>query len=575
MTRLDEQLEGLKSATIMIVDDDSTTVEVLEAFLEGEGYTELVTLTDSRRAVETLSAQGADVLLLDLQMPNVDGFEVLQQIRNDEKLRQLPVIMLSAATDAGTKLKALELGATDFLSKPVDPSELALRLRNTLGAKAYQDRLTYYDGVTGLANRLLFLERSDRALRRAATQQLRCGLLHIQLDGFNRINDTLGHQIGDGLLKAVAKRLSAIVRPNDLGEDARSAGARMLSRVGGDEFALFLPGLVTTVEAGEMAQRALESLMQPYRSKTRELVLVSRVGIAIFPDHGSQVETLLRHARMCNAKRSAANGYSVFDGRLAAESRKRFKFETDIRNAVARGEMVLHYQPKVDIRGGQITGVEALMRWQHPELGLIAPGEFIAIAEEMHIIDELGHWAIHEACRQAREWQDAGLPPIIVSVNVSSQQISNGIFLNTLRSALDESGLDPGFLLLELTEAELMGDPEGTVMILQKIAEMNLSISLDDFGTGHSALSYLKQFPVDELKIDRSFVQCLPDDTDTAAIVQAIIAMAHSLGLSIVAEGVETAEQLNLLRAIGCDEYQGHLFSKALPPAHVPPLLHQ
>ncbi len=573
MTLLDEQLEGLKSSTIMLVDDESTTVEVLEAFLEGEGYTQLVTVTDSRRAIETLVTEGADVLLLDLHMPHVDGFEILQRIRGDEKLRHIPVIMLTAATDAETKLKALELGATDFLNKPVDPSELALRLRNTLGAKAYQDRLTYYDGVTGLANRRLFLERCDRALQRAAGKRVRCGVLHIHLDKFNRLNDTLGHQIGDALLKAVARRLSAIARPSDCGGDARSVGAQLLARVGGDEFALFIPGLASKVEAGEVAQRILAGLTKPYRSRTRELFLASKVGIALFPDHGMQTETLLRQARMCNAKRSAINGYSIFDSGLEEESQKRLKFETDIRNAVAGGEMVLHYQPKVDVGTGEITGVEALMRWQHPELGLVEPGEFIPIAEEMHLIDELGRWAILEACRQARAWQEAGLPPIIVSINVSAQQLGHGDFVETLRSALEDSGVDPGFLLLELTESELMGDPEATAQILQRIAKMNLSISIDDFGTGYSALSYLRQFPVDELKIDRSFVQALPDDVDTAAIVAAIVAMAHSLGLSVVAEGVETAQQLKLLRTIGCDEYQGFLFSKAVPPGRLPALL--
>jgi diguanylate cyclase (GGDEF)-like protein len=573
VTASDEQLEGLKSSTIMLVDDEPTTLEILEAFLEGEGYTQLVALTDSRHAVETLASEAADVLLLDLHMPHIDGFEILQQIRSDEKLRQVPVIMLTAATDAETKLKALELGVTDFLSKPVDPSELALRLRNTLGAKAYQDRLTYYDGVTGLANRRLFLERSDRALRRAAAKRVRCGVLHVQLDAFDRINDTLGHPIGDALLKAVARRLGATAGLSDGGGDAFGVGARLLSRVGGDEFALFIPGLASQAEAGKLAVHILEGLKQPYQSRTRELFLASRIGIALFPDHGQQVETLLRQARMCNAKRSDANGYSLFDSSLEAESKRRFKFETDIRNAVERGEIVLCYQPKADVGTGQITGVEALMRWQHPELGLVPPSEFIPIAEEMHILDELGRWAIGEACRQARKWQETGLPPIIVSVNVSSQQLSRSDFLQTLRSALDESGLDPGFLLLEFTEAELMRDPDATVRILQQVAEMNLSISVDNFGTGYSALSYLKQFPVDELKIDRSFVQSLPDDVDTAAIVAAIVAMAHSLGLSVVAEGVENDEQLKNLRTLGCDEYQGYLFSEPLPPERVQLLL--
>ena len=317
--------------------------------------------------------------------------------------------MLSAATDAETKLKALELGATDFLSKPVDPSELALRLRNTLGAKAYQDRLTYYDGVTGLANRRLFLERSERALQRAADEQDRCGVLHIHLDGFNRINDTVGHQFGESLLRAIARRLSAVARPGGGEGDPPGLRAQLLSRLGGDEFALFVPGLASSQEAVEVALQILASLEQPYRTKTQEIFVASKVGIALFPDHATQVETLLRQARMCNASRSAPNGYSVFDSSLERESKKRLRLEIDIRNALARGEMVLHYEPKVNVADGEVSGVEALMRWQHPELGLVAPDEFIPIAEEMRMTADLGFWAIHEACRQGRAWQDAGL----------------------------------------------------------------------------------------------------------------------------------------------------------------------
>jgi len=565
LNHLDGQLEDLTASTVMVVDDEPTIIDVLETFLEGEGYTNLVTTTDSRRALPLLSTKSVDLVLLDLNMPHVDGFEILESIRSNDELKHTPVIILTSDTSSETKLKALELGATDFLGKPVDPSELALRLRNTLAAKAYRDRLAYYDVVTGLPNRIAFVERTERALRRARHDSRLCAVLHISLGQFERINDTLGHHVGDELLRTLARRLENCVRSSDVVGVTPSQGRRALSRVGGGEFALFLPAAGSAEFVANVARRVVASVEEPFNLQGEDLFVTCSVGIALAPEDGDDPQTLLRHARMANGKQDSPNDFAFYSKAVNVDSLARLSLENQLRRALDRGEMVLHYQPQLDIRSGRIIGTEALMRWQHPDLGLVPPDRFIPIAEETGVISDLGGWAIHEACRQNKAWQDAGLAPIRVSVNVSTQQFQRGDLMRTVRTALRDSGMDATLLVLELTEGMIMPNPNEAAEMLQEMKTMNLNVSVDDFGTGYSALSYLQRFPLSELKIDRSFVQGIPQDLDGVAIVSAIIAMARSLGLRLVAEGVETKEQLEFLRRRGCDEFQGFLFSRPLP----------
>jgi diguanylate cyclase (GGDEF)-like protein len=573
VTESDRQLGGLKSSAIMMVDDDPTTILVLETFLQGEGYENFLAATDSRRALDLLAERNPDVLLLDLNMPNVGGFEILESMRADETLRYIPVIILTSSTDAQTKLKALGLGATDFLSKPVDPSELALRLRNTLVAKAYQDRLAYFDGLTGLPNKRLFTERVDRALRRARYESAQCAVLHIELERFEQISDTLGNRVGDGLLKAIAVRLENCVRSGDLVGTPDMPEPRTLSRVGGHEFTLFLSSVGSAEQAERVAQRVVSSLAEPFCVEGDDLFVTCRIGIALSPDDGERIETLLRHARMSHTKQDGRKSYQFYSESLNAESLERLSIGNQVRMALDRKEMLLHYQPKVAVRTGRIVGAEALMRWQHPELGLVPPGKFIPIAEETGTIESLGKWALRTACRQNKAWQTAGFGPIRMAVNVSGKQFLHGDFVETVRGALESSGLEARDVVLELTEGTIMENPREASALLEQLKEMDLDISVDDFGTGYSALSQLKRFPLDELKIDRSFIQGIPRDADDSAIVTAIIVMAHSLGLSVVAEGVETEEQLAFLEDQGCDEYQGFLFSRPVPPAEWSALL--
>ncbi len=556
------------SSTIMLVDDEPTTIEILEMFLQGEGYERFVTTTDSRKAVALAKHERPDVLLLDLMMPEVGGLDVLRAIRSDEELRHLPVIILTSSTEAETKLQALELGATDLLAKPVDPSELALRLKNTLTAKLYQDRLAYYDPLTGLPNRRLFMDRLERTLRRATSRSLDCALLHIDLDRFKQINDALGHSVGDALLQAVAERLELSIRPTDfLGVPGIADAANPISRVGGDEFSVLLPGVGAVERVARVAQRILAGLGKSFRLDGHDLFVTSSIGIALFPADGDNIEALLASANiaMSHAKKRGRNGFQFYDPSLNFESAERLSLESQLRRAIDRKELRLYYQPKMEIETDRIIGAEALMRWEHPELGLVGPDRFIPIAEETGLITSLGEWALRTGCQQNQAWQNAGLPPISVAVNVSARQFQNEGFVETIRSALVGSRMDPKHLVLELTESVIMENPTETARMLEAIREMGARTSVDDFGTGYSSLSCLKRFPIDELKIDRSFVQNVPDDEDDAAIVDAIILIGHSLGLTVVAEGVETADQLAFLEDLGCDTYQGFLRSKPVP----------
>jgi len=562
----DSQRTSFPMSTIMIVDDEPTTIEILEMFLQGEGYERFITTTESKNAVAIAKSEHPDVLLLDLMMPEVGGLDILRAVRGDKDLRHLPVIILTSSTDAETKLQALELGATDLLAKPVDPSELALRLKNTLTAKFYQDQLAFFDHLTGLPNRGRFMDRLQRTLGRARNDSTECELLLIGLDRFKQINDTLGHNVGDTILRTVATRLERSIRPTDfLGLPELMDVDHPLSRVGGDEFAILLPGVGEVKHAARVSQRILDSLTEPIHQDGQELFVTSSIGIALFPRDGDDFETLMANANtaMTHAKKRGQH-YHFYDSSLNIEAAERLRLENDLRRAIDRKELRLLYQPKVDIATGNIVGAEALMRWEHSEHGMIGPDRFIPIAEETGLITKLGEWALRTACQQNCAWQNADLPPISIAVNVSARQFLSEGFVETVRGALEESRLDPKYLILELTETVIMENPAQTTKMLEAIKATGARASVDDFGTGYASLSSLKRFPVEELKIDQSFVKNVPEDENDAAIVFAIVLMGHTLGMTLVAEGVETKEQLAFLAGVGCDTYQGYLRSKPI-----------
>ena len=564
---------ALSNATVMMVDDDPLMIEVVQTFLEDAGYTSFITTSSPTQAMSLMAERKPDILLLDLMMPEVSGFDILTRIRGDEELRYTPVIILTAESDPAARLKALELGATDFLTKPVDSSELRLRLRNALAFKAYQDRLADFDALTGLLNRGKF--RSTLSTTLSSTPRTRaCALLHIDLDRFKQINDTLGHRTGDKLLCAVGKVLdSTFVNAEATGWPGNRApeSTVTLARVGGNGFAALLPNLhnLSKVDgATSIARQVLSAFSKPFQIDGREMFVTVSIGIAISPGDGEEADALLKSAEMAmyQAKKRGRNTYEFFSGEMNASSLERLTLETQLRHAVERGEFVLFYQPKVDVTTRRITGAEALIRWKHPELGIVSPAKFIPIAEETGLIVEIGQWVLRTACAQVKAWTQAGLPPLAVSVNVSTAQFKQRKVWHAVRGALERSGIMPGQLILELTESMLMENANDSIDMLNELKEIGVKISVDDFGTGYSSLSYLSRFPIDELKIDRSFVSGLPVDRNGAAIVGAIIALARELGLKTVAEGVESDEQLQFLQSRDCDKYQGYLCSRPAPP---------
>ncbi|MEQ1592680.1 MAG: EAL domain-containing protein [Thiobacillaceae bacterium] len=570
-------LRTLKNARVMIVDDEPIMLDVLQAFLEDAGYSHFLTTEDSTRALDMLLKQRPDVLLMDLIMPGKSGFELLTEIRNEPLLRYLPVIVLTAASDSETKLQALELGATDFLSKPVDPSELSLRLRNALAFKAYQDQLAYNDALTGLPNRQLFLERLAWTLRLARRHNKQCALLQIGLDRFKQVNDSLGHKMGDEVLKAVARRLAGALRDTDtvspLNDHENSIS---LSRLAGDEFMVLISEITTADDASIVARRLLDTLQSPLMLGRQELFITGSIGITLFPQDGDQDADLLTHVglAMAQAKLRGRNTYAFYSPETNARSFERLGLETALRKAISKNELEVYYQPKVETATGRITGAEALLRWNHAEMGAISPARFIPLAEETGLIQPLGEMVLRRACDDAVKWRDMGCN-LSVSVNVSSLQFRRGDMPAVIQDALQASGLPAASLVIELTESLLMENAQTNIDMLRAIKALGVRLSMDDFGTGYSSLSYLKLFPLDELKIDQIFVRNLPDDTGNAAIVGAVIAMARGLGLTVTAEGVETPAQMSFLKMHGCDLFQGFLFSRALPLPEFTALLTQ
>lgn len=442
--------------------------------------------------------------------------------------------------------------------------ELNRAVREVTETKNRLRQLAYYDSLTGLPNRRLFTEQLDLLLRLARRNKEMLALLFLDLDNFKRINDSLGHSSGDLLLREVAKRLTWCVRESDVVAHYIESNSRIdVSRLGGDEFTVVLNQLDSADSAGTVAQRLLDMFAQPVTIEGHDLVVTPSIGIAIAQDQTGTVESLLKAAdtAMYHAKTSGKNKYVFYNSNMDAAGVERLKLENELRRAIERKELQLHYQPQINTLTGTVTGAEALMRWSHPEMGMIPPFKFIPLAEEMGLIGALGEWGLQEACRQMVELQALGLDLPKVSVNVSALQF-NQSFIRRVSEVLAATGLRPMRLQLELTEGIMMDDKEATLRALTHLKELGVQLSIDDFGTGYSSLSYLSRFPLDELKIDRSFVIDFDKSQNDASLVTAIIAMARSLRLQLVAEGVETREQYRFLRSNGASVIQGYLFSK-------------
>ena len=692
-------------STILIVDDELRNRKLLEVLLHAEGYL-TVCAADAHEALVCIERAAPDLILLDVMMPGMNGYELATALKADRATLNIPIIMLTAHVDRGARLSGLKAGAEEFLTKPVEASELSLRVRNLLRLKAFSDflqnhatlleaqvqaraadlhrfraamdatadaitlvsratmrfvevnatacrmlgytrdellqmgpseigagtheqlahtydsiiagkaanaikemrlkrrdgsgllvetqrhaqrsgadwiivgvirditerkeaerrlmRMAHYDALTDLPNRTLFAKTLSKTLTRAKGRGGSIALLFLDLDHFKIVNDTQGHPLGDELLCQVSERLIQSVRIRDT-----------VARLGGDEFGIILAPRDGQERARALAERIREVLRVPFKLKNNEVLVTASVGIAVYPDDATDAEGLVKYAdtAMYQAKRAGRDTFRFFTARMNTEALARLDLETALRRAVENEEFVLYYQPKMRIETGVICGFEALLRWERPGHGLVSPADFIPVLEDTGLIVPVGRWVIAAACKQIRAWLASGVGPMSISVNVAGRQFVEGNLEPDVTQALDDHDVPASLLELELTESSLMENTEGSVKTLQNLRKMGVEISIDDFGTGYSSLAYLRRFPVDKLKIDIAFIRGITSNADDAAIVLAILRMAHTLKLEVVAEGVETEGQLAYLRNHQCDQIQGYYLSRPVVAGEAEDLL--
>jgi predicted signal transduction protein with EAL and GGDEF domain/FixJ family two-component response regulator len=682
--------------TVLVADDDPVMRLLMVEMLAQVGLA-AVEAEDGEQAVDCFERLAPDLVLLDVEMPRLDGFDVCRAIRAREQahghMNSVPIVMVTGGDDLEAVTQAYEAGATDFVSKPINwpilghrvlyvlrasdaiarlriadahnravlaaipdtffrmspagvyldyeqghdcgavfmeqqcvgrhvrdvlPGPIADRLLDQLktvldthaiGSVDYAlerddtvhhfearlvgtgagevlglvrdiserkrteeqiRRLAYCDSLTGIPNRQAFLEMLERELVRSRLHGRKFALLFMDLDAFKRINDTLGHDIGDLLLQVVSERLHETIRPCDVvahqatGDVPHSGPERRgnnLARLGGDEFTILIPDLERVEDALTVAQRVKEAMRRPFHLDGHEICVTASIGISLYPEDGDDSSSLLKYAdtAMYHAKNCGKNTARLYSSALTTQIMGHVRLETGLRRALQNNELYLQYQPQIDVRSARLVGVEALVRWRHPEHGVIAPNDFIPLAEETGLIVPIGAWVLRTACQQARAWHEQHGRAVRVAVNLSARQFKDENLAQMVLAVLDDTGLEPQLLELELTEGTLMDDAQATLATLEQLRAIGVYLSIDDFGTGYSSMNYLKRFNVRALKIDRSFISGLPQDAENAAITRAIIAMAHGLKLAVVAEGVETDEQLALLEQYDCDIAQGYL----------------
>ena len=513
---------------------------------------------DGLKTIERLWATDPDVqIVICSAHTDYDWTEVVQRLGHSDKLLVLrkpaePIEVLQCATALSRKWENDRLVRDQVLRLE---EVITTRTRGLEAANLQLRHLATHDVLTGLPNRVLLDDRLQQAIAHADRDMRSFALLICDLDRFKLINDSLGHRAGDELLQEVARRLSTVVRTADT-----------VARFGGDEFVLIGTSVADAEDAAGLASRVMDVLQAPVRIAAIDIHTSPSIGIAMYPDDGTTSQALLAHAdaAMYSAKQRGRGNFRHYEPGMHAGTEDRVQLESDLHSALAHDQFELYYQPKVDTRTGEVRSAEALIRWQHPVRGLVSPADFIPLAEECGLIGAIGGWVIREACRQARAWQDDGVPPLRVSVNLSASQFRDSGLVESIRRALGDVRLDARYLEVELTESAVMSDPEQSIAILEQLSAMGVLVSVDDFGTGYSSMSYLRRFPIDKLKIDRVFIDEIVSRPEDASIVRAIVSLAHSLRLKVVAEGVETSAQLDFLKTAGCDEYQGYHYSRPL-----------
>ena len=680
---------------VLVVDDDLAGLLMASEALTSAGF-EVIEAEDGLEAVEQFDKHHPDLVVMDVVMPRMNGFDSCALIRKSDGGEHVPILMITGLDDVDSIQKAYEAGATDFVTKPINFFLLPYRIRymmrsaknaddlrasqirldkaqriaklghwewlldndafiwsneceNILQSPSLGDELdgfletiheddrslvasvlerarsdsgrfnlefrtlankqdniriihveaepesdnhmvgtiqditertnaeeqihnlAYFDLVTGLPNRAHLYDMISLSLRRGAKQSSKFALLFLDLDHFKQVNDTLGHNAGDLLLRQVSSRLKEAVRKTDgvsrSEENTSKTPTEAIARLGGDEFVVLIDQVDRVEDAAYIARRICKSLAKSFNLDGNEVRITTTIGISLFPEDGEDADKLLKHAdvAMYHAKEQGRNGYQFYSQSIHQLALERFALERDLRKALETDGLYLEYQPKIALKNNELTGLEALVRWNHPERGSVSPADFIPLAEETGLIVPIGEWVLETACEQMVKWMEAGIPPFIMAVNCSSIQLVRTDMASVIKTVLENTGLNPAYLEIELTESLLLENVEEGINILQALKDLGLHVSIDDFGTGFSSLSYLKRLPVDKLKIDQSFIKDLTTDPGDAAIVTSMITLAHNLELTVIAEGVENTEQLGFLRAERCDEIQGYLVSRPMP----------
>jgi diguanylate cyclase (GGDEF)-like protein len=544
-----------KVEQILIVDDRAARDMALLNFLDASAYGVQCVASDELAAnFSELSAPDMILLVGDA----VDVNEICRKLKATAQCADIPIIVISSDGDARNKVNAFDLGCVDYVTLPYGMEELGARVRLHLKQKRERDLLGFragHDPLTGLPNRNLLLDRLQQAVSYAERYERQVAVAYIDLDKFKFINDSLGHEAGDQLLIEVARRLQGCIRESDT-----------VARLGGDEFVVVLYDQANEDVTLHAMQRILQSIAEPVYVNGGEIRTTCSIGFSFYPQDGHDVESLLKNAdaAMYRAKELGRNNFQFFTDELTERINERVALEQSLRGALEREEFMLHYQPKVDLRSGKVIGLEALIRWNHPTLGLVSPMRFIPLAEEIGLMQQIGLWVMRTACLQQKQWQQENLAALPVAINISSLQFLQKDFTSVVTQVLRETGVAPEFLELEISETLSMQDPQSTIRVLRELRDLGVHLVVDDFGTGYTNLSFLKQFPLDNIKLHQSFVCNIERNPEDLAISDAVISMAHSLRLRVTAEGVESGSQLALLADRGCDEIQGNYFSAAI-----------
>lgn len=565
--------------TILVIEDVEALREEIMETLSYEGF-DVLGAENGVVGVQIAKTYLPNLIICDIAMPELDGYGTLVALRQEPKTSMIPFIFLTAMTEKADMRQAMQLGADDYLTKPFTSTELlgaiASRLQKYNSVKEhYYDEikavgerfeyLSHHDDLTQLPNRVLFYESLSQAVLHAKINNKSLALLFLDMDNFNIINNTLGNDIGDQLFKAIAERLKRYTAPCD-----------MVARIQGDEFALIISDIADPMSIKIETQKILDLLSRPYNLYGHEVFITSSIGITLFPEDHQEVEGLIKNAElaMYYAKNHGRNSYKFYSSDLNVQSSEYMALANSLHRAIDRNELRVFYQPLVDLQSGLIVGAEALARWQHPDLGIIMPSKFIPVAEQTGLILRLSEVILYSVCDQMQAWHKAGIDYGFIAVNLSSQHFRpDNNLIEFIGKVLQETETEPSHLELELTESIIMQNAEFTIRVLSQLQAIGVKVAIDDFGTGYSSLSYLKHFPVNTLKIDRCFIQDITTDRHDATISLAIIDLAHSLSLQVIAEGVETTEQIQFLRENSCDLVQGYYFSPPLPAAEFEKML--